>query len=34
MNNIDPFSGESILVVGEDNPLYGYYGLVSQQAKT
>ena len=26
--NIDPFSGEPTLVVGEDNPLYGYYELV------
>ena len=25
MNSIDPFSGESTLVVGEDNPLYGCY---------
>lgn len=30
MNNIDPFSGEPILVVGEDNPLYGYYDLIKK----
>ena len=28
MNNTDSFSGEPTLVVGEDNPLYGYYALV------
>ena len=29
MNDIDPSSGEPTLVVGEDNPLYGYYDLTS-----
>lgn len=27
MNNINPFSGEPTLVVGMDNPLYGYCAL-------
>lgn len=28
MNNTDSFSGEPTLVVGEDNPLYGYYEFI------
>ncbi len=33
MNNVDLFGGEPTLVVGEGNPLYGYYAYSAYKNK-